>query len=281
MNLNKNIIILGSDGMLGHTVCNYLKAKNKNTFGTTRIKNNTYYLSTDTFKKDFKKIYAEVKKLDFIINCIGQTSNRLGVKRLKQVNSDFPKELELTAKNIKAKLIHISTDAVYKNNSGYVTEQIKPTPEGSYGKSKLLGETSLGNAITIRTSIIGLNPKSHRGLLEWIINNSHKKINGYENQMWTGCTTLQFAKLCYFLLKSGNFKKTRELSPIFNYSPLGPITKYELIRKTLRILNINRQIKKSNSIEKIDRKLGSVYNIFPKEKNFNEAIKELLEFEEK
>ena len=80
------------------------------------------------------------------------------------VNSLFPHLLSDYCSEIGTRLIHISTDCVYSGNKGNYSENDIPDPLDFYGRSKLLGELSNNNAITIRTSIIGPEINTSKGL---------------------------------------------------------------------------------------------------------------------
>jgi len=274
---NKKILVIGAEGMLGQTVFKYLKTTYPNTLGTSRKKSEKlFYLSSSTLQRDFKKIIKETKELDFAINCIGILPTEINIKNMSSVNSLFPKNLSYLSQKYGIKIIHISTDAVFSSNSGIVYENTRPDPDTTYGKSKLKGEVNSPNFINIRTSIIGLDLINHKGLLEWA--KSAKKINGYSNHTWTGCTTLQFAKVCEYLIKNDNFNKVRSKSSIIHYSPLGPISKYDLIYLFLKQAKITKEVIRAKSQATIDRQLKSIYNILPGEKDINIALSELINF---
>ncbi|OGH06029.1 MAG: hypothetical protein A2W22_03845 [Candidatus Levybacteria bacterium RBG_16_35_11] len=276
MKNEKKILVIGAKGMLGQAVYKYLRQIYPNTFGTDRSDRKYYHLSAPTLQKDFKKIIKDLKTIDFIINCIGLLPSSKDKRGMSLVNSKFPKKLvSLTSKH-GIKVIHISTDAVFSSASSVVYENSKPKPDSFYGKTKLKGEVKSTNVLNIRTSILGLDPLSHKGLLEWA--KSEDKINGYVNHIWSGCTTLQFAKLCEYLIKGDNFEKIRKKSYVIHYAPLGPISKFDLIKIFLNVSKINKKISKTQSLYPIDRRLKSIYNIPPGKKDLNLEILELIKF---
>ena len=73
------------------------------------------------------------------------------------------------------------------------------------------------------------------------------------NQTWSGCTTLQFAKLCKELIKKPNN------SPV-HFVPLGPISKYKLVKDISNELKINVKVNKSES-ENINRERYLQYTL--------------------
>lgn len=274
--MKKTILVLGAKGMLGQAVYKHLKQIYPKTIGTDKSDNRFYHLSASSVKKDLKKIIEELKSIDFIINCVGVLPSSKNKRRMVLVNSEFPQELALLGLKYGIKIIHISTDAVFPSTSRTVFEDSSPEPDSFYGKTKLKGEVKSGNTLNIRTSIIGLDSISHKGLLEWV--KSEKKINGYANHVWTGCTTLQLAKLCAYLIKDNNFAKVRKKSYVIHYAPLGPISKFILIKTFLNILKLNKKISKTQSLYPIDRRLKSLYNILPGGKNLNSQLFELFNF---
>ena len=153
-------------------------------------------------------------------------------------NSEFPQKLAELSKKYVFKLIQVSSDAVFSSIYGEATEQNKTNPENEYGKSKLKGEPKSMSVLSIRTSLLGFDPLKRKGLLEWA-SNSINNIHGYTNHTWSGCTTLQFAKLCEFLIKNDNFDTYRKNSPILHFAPLGPTTKYEILSDFLKLSNKN------------------------------------------
>ena len=82
------------------------------------------------------------------------------------INGNGTRNVALACKNIKAKLIYISTDYVFDGTKvGSYDENDDPSPINVYGRSKLLGEQnvieSLQNFLIIRTSwLFGLGGKN-------------------------------------------------------------------------------------------------------------------------
>lgn len=282
--MKKKILILGATGMLGSAVYKYFSEKEEFiVFGSSREKHNKFYFFEAGKNNSLKKLLNSTKKIDFVINCIGILKHDSSID--SSINYSLPKKINDLQKVYDFRLIHVSTDDVFDPNSNRVNENSKPSPVGKYGKSKQKGEIDSPNIINVRTSIIGFDSRDRKGLIEWIIKNNNKAINGFINQKWSGCTMLQFAKLCDFLVEDDNFDKQRANSPFLHFAPLGPISKYSLIKKISRNLNLNIKIKKNNSKEEITRELYSIYLTKNFLKQFNTdidlALKKLIRFENK
>lgn len=280
-----HILILGAKGMLGRTVFNYFKKRfPSNTWGTDKsIEDDKNLLSFEAkkHKTDFKNLISQIGKTDYVINCIGILNRNKSLEELISVNSFFPHVLERYAEKYKFKLIHVSSDAVFPKLAGPVTEKSNPSPEDAYGISKMLGETTLQNAITIRTSIMGFDPYSHHGLLEWARQHPNKNINGYVNQTWSGCTTLQFATLCKWLITNNQFSEIRKFSKVIHFPPLRS-SKYDILKNYLSLLDKKYFLKKVKGVkitrylksEYFDLKMLKMYNI-----NIYDALVDLISFE--
>ncbi len=284
----KNILIFGATGMIGRTVFRYLQSLYPETvWGTTRneteINAKKLLLTVENYQDNFAQIKKRVKYVDLIINCIGILKDTCTRKELIIVNALFPHQLEELVEKYGCKLIHISTDAVFSPLVGKVNESSSPSPVDYYGNSKLLGETVSKNAITFRSSFIGFNPAKRKGLLEQV-RQQKGTFYGYTNQIWTGCTALQFAKLCKQLAADKFFIKLRKISPVYHFAPIGPISKYKLVKTFTKIDNGNYSLKKISNT-KINRILTTNYIRELAINNYTndseKAIKELIEFEER
>ena len=63
-----------------------------------------------------------------------------------------------------------------------------------YARSKALGEINNDKDITIRTSLVGPEEDENGGgLFNWFYNQKGD-VNGFANAIWTGLTTIEFAR---------------------------------------------------------------------------------------
>lgn len=262
------ILILGSNGMVGSEVNKYLSKKYSVITVSSRI--NT--------KEDIIKILNRNSSVFYIINCIGK------LKRSHDYSANYliPKYLDQLAQKYSFKFIQISTDDVFNPLSKSVNEKSIPGPISKYGKSKLKGEIKSPYSLTIRSSFLGYDNRKQKGLINFILKNRDKKLAGYQNQNWSGCTTLQFAKLCEHLLEKDNFNKLRRKSNVIHFAPLGPTNKYNLLQDIAKGLNQKQTINKSYAPETVTRYLDSIVlnNKFYLSygRNIQKSIKELKEF---
>ena len=221
------IILFGSTGMLG----NYVNAVLRKTNDVRCINRAEYDIVQDDVSV-MNRILSDVESDDIIINCCGaipQKNKLTDYKTYILVNTIFAHRLETIANHRGAHFIHITTDCVFDGKSGNYNEQSEHTAQDIYGISKSLGEPE--SATVIRTSIIGEEliaglPKGTPGkstsgnagafpeqlsgkksLLEWVISNRGKEINGYTNHYWNGVTCLTLANFIKSTIDANMFWK--------------------------------------------------------------------------
>ena len=195
--LKKKVLVLGSTGMLGHQVANYLQNFDKliveDISYKSKLRESTVVV--DAMDKDALEMAIVASKPDFIVNCIGvliKGSRDEG--RAIYLNSYLPQQLREIANNINSKLIHISTDCVFSGERGQYAETDHRDGQGVYAQTKILGEIIDRTHLTLRTSIIGPELKRNgEGLFHWFMNQSDD-ILGYTQAIWSGVTTIELAR---------------------------------------------------------------------------------------
>ena len=249
MKIPLKILVLGSTGMLGHQVVNYLDK-----FEDLRIFNFSYKnkLNNETVIVDaMDQALLEEQiisiKPDYIVNCIGVlVEGSKDINRAKYLNAFLPNELKKICKKINAKLIHISTDCVFSGAIGSYKENDLRDGKGTYAKTKISGEIIDGQNLTIRTSIIGPELKSNgEGLFEWFMNQTNE-VHGYKNAIWSGVTTLELSKAIRWAIK-------KNIVGIYHITNNRVINKYDLLNlfkkyteKNIRIIPFdNKRVDKS------------------------------------
>ncbi len=196
--MKKRVLVLGSTGMLGHQVVNYFLQFDDYEVIDISFRNKfideTIILDV-TNKKLLEETISEIKP-DYIVNCIGVLIGgaNSNIANAIYINAYLPHQLREIAKNINAKLVHISTDCVFSGKKGNYVETDERDGKDTYAKTKALGEVIDNTNVTLRTSIIGLELKTNgEGLFHWFMNQSGT-INGFTKAIWSGVTTLELAR---------------------------------------------------------------------------------------
>jgi len=251
-------MILGINGLIGGTLFKYLSSmQDLEVLGLMRNK------KLESFFENKKIIYIDdvrdIAKLsqqiimhrpNVVINSIGITKHKKGIlpESYYHINSLFPFELLDICKVIGSRLIHISSDCVFKGDKGDYLDSDIPDSEDFYGSSKKLGELICKKSLVIRTSTIGHELLNRDGLLEWFLSQNHE-CNGFSNAYFSGLTTLELAKIVYKVLIS-----EEKLIGLYNVG--GPkIDKYSLLKIIADVYKLDTHIRLDDSF-KIDRSLN-------------------------
>ena len=187
------ILVLNAEGMVGHVMAIVFREHGHDVVGFEDVCN----LSAlgDIISKNC---------FDAIINCsavINQDADHDHVAAI-QINSLLPHFLAAKTSDSKTVVVHRSTDCIFSGQKGQYTLEDRPDATSFYARSKALGEIVNEKDITIRTSLIGPEMDSAgKGLFNWFY---HQKgdVRGYANAIWTGLTTIEFAREVEWLLKN-------------------------------------------------------------------------------
>ena len=244
--MKDKVLVLGSAGLIGHQVYNYLKDSDNyelhNISYRNKIQNDTILLNARDEKNFIDKITSI--RPHYIINCIGILINGSDTDPENAIflNSYMPHRLTRLADKINAKLIHISTDCVF---SGDKKESYIETDEkdgrGVYAKSKGLGEIVNNKHLTLRTSVVGPELKTDgEELFHWFMN-QQGDISGFTKAIWSGVTTIELAKAVKWSID-------HHITGLYHVTNNSSISKYELLKL------FQKYTKKDIDIKSVDGK---------------------------
>lgn len=206
-----NVLVLGGSGMLGHKIFQILQQRISDVWCTIQsAANDTWLNEIDLFRggnviweadaTDWPRFQGLLRERSprVIVNCVGVIKQRAAGKEAIpniELNALLPHRLAALAATWGGRLIHFSTDCVFSGHRGNYSESDLSDAEDFYGKAKFLGEVDAPNSLTLRTSIIGRELSHFKSLLEWFLQQSHKKITGYARAWYSGVTTNYLADL--------------------------------------------------------------------------------------
>jgi len=272
--LKDKVLVLGSAGLIGHQVYNYLKDSDNyelhNISYRNKIQNDTILLNARDEKNFIDKITSI--RPHYIINCIGILINGSDTDPENAIflNSYMPHRLTRLADKINAKLIHISTDCVF---SGDKKESYIETDEkdgrGVYAKSKGLGEIVNNKHLTLRTSVVGPELKTDgEELFHWFMN-QQGDISGFTKAIWSGVTTIELAKAVKWSID-------HHITGLYHVTNNSSISKYELLKLFQKYTKKDINIKPvdGNNVDKsfIDTRLLMNYQI----PSYDEMISDMV-----
>ena len=238
--------------MIGHQVligllkenflihAHFKKKKSKQDFLKSK---NTIFHFLEISEDNIEEFLVDINP-DIIINTAGVTTRRekeSTINQIKFTNSLLPNILSNWSEKNGCRLIHFSTDCVFSGEKGNYKDDDKPDALDTYGKTKSLGEVRGTNTLTLRSSMIGFELYNKTELLEWVLSNQNKSINGFSNVIYSGITTSLMSKIVNKIVND-----FPDLSGIYNVSS-APLSKYSLLKKINAIFGLNIKIKSIES----------------------------------
>lgn len=219
-------LVIGCNGMAGHTISLYLKEQGHDVTGFAREKSR--FINTiigDVVEIELLKDVVLKGNYDSVINCVGILNQFAENDHASAVllNGFLPHYLAKITKDTDIQIIQMSTDCVFSGKTGGYTENSIPDGTLFYDRSKALGELDDEKNITLRNSIVGPDIKETGiGLLNWFLKQK-EPVNGFAGAIWTGQTTLQLAKT----MEHAAMLRAHGL---YNAVPEKIISKYELLK---------------------------------------------------
>ena len=250
-----NVIVFGSNGMLGRYVCKYLKSKQ--TYNVIKITKENIDLSKSAEVRLFISTLNQTYEPDAIVNCAGIIKHRpnISMQQYIQVNVFFVSELSIHCIDHGIPLYHITTDCVYSGSLESGKSYIETDPhdypiDDNYAFSKSISDSV--KCSIIRTSIIGEEKRNKLSLIEWIKSKKNKQVVGYTNHLWNGMTCLQLAKILHLFIENQiTWVGVRHL---FSQS----VTKHTICKIVNEIYSLNIDVKEGSSSTPVNRTLGTI-----------------------
>ena len=257
--MKKKIIIIGVNSFVGSNLYSLLKDK----FQVKKIHFKDFFLLSSKF----------LNSVSYIVNC---SSNKKYVNNKYAINNDFDLLIANKIKDLKCKLIFLSTRKVYKIGDN-LKETSKLKPNCNYSKNKLITENKLikiikNKILILRVSnLIGLNSltknrrKIHNTFIDNFFYNANQGKIFNNGRIYKDFLTInKFAEIIHKLI-SGN------IIGIYNVSSgrktyLNQIVKYlNFYNKKECILinspkNFNKQVFYLNNL-KLSKKINLKINV--------------------
>lgn len=252
------VVVLGSEGMLGHMVAEYLSPH----FEIVPFNRRFELHSKENYISEISRLMPDV-----VINCVGMIHQKcVNLADFYLVNAVLPFELA-NGLSEKILILHPSTDCVFDGSSvGAYPKCAVPNAVDDYGCSKALGENVLGgldNSIVIRVSVIGPELRNgSNGLLAWFLAQPpNSTVNGFTNHFWNGITTIEWCSIVKNILLDDLSVPTR--GGILQLGTELKISKYDLLLMFKRIFRPDIEVTPVETDRTINRCLVSDIAVKP------------------
>ncbi len=244
------LLVIGCNGLIGHIVALYFKEKGHDVYGyDPEVADFVPQAIGDYYSANQITVAINSFKPEAIINCTAIVNQAAEDDKAEAVffNAYLPHLLEKITADTEIVVVHRSTDCIFSGNRGQYVLQDSPDATSFYARTKAVGELDNGKDITIRVSLIGPALKENDGsLLNWYLTQKGE-VNGFINAIWTGLTTLEFAKTIECLL-------LQKAHGVFQAAPIRPISKFELISLFEKYFPADRTIVPVNN-KRVDKSL--------------------------
>ena len=208
------ILITGASGLLGLNLALEAAAQHE-VYGTAK----DHLIHTDAFKVLHYDLLAPgaVERLfdqtqpEWVIHCAAQANVDVCEANpvlARQLNTELPAELANHVARGGARLVHISTDAVFDGQRGGYTEEDEPNPLGVYARTKLGGERAVAqanpDAIIARVNLFGWSITGRRSLGEFFVTNlsAGRHVMGFTDIIFCPLLANHLAQILIKMLES-------------------------------------------------------------------------------
>src|SRR3990172_9315301 len=196
----KRILITGASGLLGVNLALSAardgRAQDGGRYAVYGTVNRQAALITDAFTVIQTDLLApgalerllERTRPDWVIHCAALAeldACEADPEKARQLNSVLPEKLASLVARGGARLIHVSTDAVFDGRNGGYMEADAPNPLSAYARTKLEGERAVSRAnpeaIIARVNLFGWSLSGKRSLAEFFFYNlsAGKQVMGF------------------------------------------------------------------------------------------------------
>jgi dTDP-4-dehydrorhamnose reductase len=229
------VAVVGSTGMLGREVARTefegyeVVELNRREFP---VLSSNEHFQIDSKLSNIESI-LNLNEVDFVINCAGMIRQKIEERdpasksAAIEANFEIPLKLLSLSEKYNFKIVQIGTDCVFSGAKGQYIETDFHDAQDLYGRSKSLGEIPHQNLSILRASIIGLENKSSRSLLSWLISQpKNSVVQGYTDQIWNGISVFHFARFVSSIISQDKFE---EYSGVHHVVPEDTVSKGTLL----------------------------------------------------
>ncbi len=288
------IWLIGCNGMLGSEIAFQLKQNKIPFIGTDKEVDITDISALERFIKNVEtesyfhseQLTRAQRQIKWIINCSAYTNVEKAeedVELATALNATGPQNIARVARNIGAKLIHISTDYVFngKGTAPYKEDSARE-PLGVYGKTKAEGEIAIQKEMSqfyiIRTAwLYGFDGKNFVYTMTNLMN-SKEEIKVVNDQKGSPTCAVDLAEVVLkFIQKSEKAKSFfgKNSAPsygIYHFTNEGETTWFEFAQEINKIgikhqrINNNCKVQPCTSAEFAAKVERPTYSVLDKSK---------------
>jgi dTDP-4-dehydrorhamnose reductase len=244
------VLILGSNGLLGSRLGNYLKNFDGTFFQIEPHGSGKYHYLDVTEPSQFRNLIEFVKP-EIVINCTGYTDVEECEKfpeKCWSINCTSVVAIAEICKSRAIKFIQISTDHFIQSESKKMTENLIVFPANQYSFAKLNAETMIRTinpgSLIIRTNFFQINVNKPRTFLEKMIVSikSGREVSSFRDVIFSPISINQLISCILELINIDYFGT-------INICSTDSISKFDFHDMVLQALNLDTSLHSPVSID--------------------------------
>ena len=227
------ILVTGASGLLGANLALEANRLGHDVYGVV----NSQPLKTDAFnvltadlqtEDAVETLFRQVRP-EWVIHCAAIANLEVCEKQPElahRINGEIPGILAKHCRKGGARLLHVSTDAVFDGIKGNYIETDAPNPQNVYAETKLAGEAAVAandpEALIARVNLFGFSPSERRSLAEFFLYNliAEKPLNGFTDVFFCPVLVNDIAGIFFRMLEN-------RLSGIYHVFSGDCLSKYD------------------------------------------------------
>lgn len=241
------ILVTGASGLLGANLVLTAREWGEEVVATYH-RHTVYFKGTKALAADLT-IPAEADALlqsvrpDWVVHCAAATDVdwcQDHAQEAHRINAEAPRHVAATARRVGARLLYVSTDAVFDGARGNYVETDTPAPVNVYGASKWAGERAVRDAmptaLLVRTNLYGWNVQDKQSMAEWILARlkSGRAVPGFQDVIFTPILVDDLSGILLDMMDGA-------LEGLYHVAGSEALSKFEFARQLANVFGFDRQ----------------------------------------
>lgn len=167
-----------------------------------------------------------------------------------RINAEASGELAAVARELGARLVYISTDAVFDGTAGGRREDDPYAPINRYALSKAAGEAAvlreIPEALIVRINLYGWNLQPKSSLAEWVLARLERGIAtpGFRDVVFSPILVNDAAEWILQLMNAG-------CAGVYHLASSDHCSKYEFAREIASVFGLDKGLIKESSLDEV------------------------------
>ena len=206
-------LVTGGSGLLGANAAAFLKSR-VNTVGVARSPvSRDFDIGLQLDIRDASAVRAAFESVrpNVVLHAAALSRHEECERHptlAREVNVDATATIARESERVGARLVYVSTDAVFDGRQGDYIEADSTSPFSTYGLTKLQGEIEARRTVgslVVRTNFFGWSPSGHRSILEFFLQalDSGTSVPGYQDFTVTSMYVSDMLRYLWELVELG------------------------------------------------------------------------------